>query len=182
MIWLVSKSRLCGQIDSQQHCMLDCTHLAYQVIRTAARTDQYLISKDLLLKARAESTKHFIRHLIKASWSSNDNTSRIWLGLWNEHTLKSLLTQSLEARMTLQTRQAYISIARQLTAPLLSAYYQMRTITHPRQSQPAEQTRRPPCTQQPVIFSNIHIYKCHHPLLLHYSTTLTQLLISPLSP
>ena len=32
--------------------------------------------------------------------------------------------------MTLQTRAAYISIARKLTAPLLTAYYQMRTLTH----------------------------------------------------
>jgi len=107
--------------------MIDCTHLPYQAIRTA---DQNLIAKDLLHTARAQSTKHFIRQLIRASWSSNGNTSRIWLGLWNEHTLRSLLTQSLEARMTLQTRKAYISIARKLTAPLLSAYYQMRTITH----------------------------------------------------
>jgi len=32
--------------------------------------------------------------------------------------------------MTLQARRNYISIARKLTAPLLTAYYQMRTITH----------------------------------------------------
>ena len=97
---------------------------------------------------------------------STTQTSRLWLGMWNEETLSSLLRQTLDSPITLQERRLYITTARKLTAPLLTAYYDMldaantRSHTASAVNLPEEQQQQGVITLTPHlrnILENIHI-------------------------
>jgi hypothetical protein len=104
-------------------------------IREKALKEQGLAVVHSLAATKSEHRKHFIQQFAKASWTKSPNIDRIWLGLWNQDTLKQLMKPSIKADMSNQTRQSYIKLTRKLTKPLLSAYYTMQDIfthtTHP---------------------------------------------------
>jgi hypothetical protein len=165
----LSKCSICGQPDSQAHCMLACQHPPFHKLRTKARLDQGLAAADLISKTASKNMIHFIQQVVHASWTSSSSTSRIWLGLWNEQTLQSMLRQPLRAPMSLPNRQQYIKTVRILTAPLLEAYYGMLSIvTHLDHSTTAPSTATdedPAVIPTPSYLSDIleNTYTQHHP-------------------
>ena len=128
---IVEKCYLCGQMDSQAHCMLDCPHPPLIALRQETQKAQEVLALTLLKTTNNKDKLHFIHQFIKASWTSSDNTPRIWLGLWNEDTLSQLMRHSIDAPLSEPNRNAYIILARTLTSPLITAYYQIQDIlTH----------------------------------------------------
>jgi hypothetical protein len=123
-----AKCGLCGQLDSQRHCMLECTHHQFTAIRRAARISQALIAERLMQKYPSACFKHFIQQVCHASWTDATHLERIWLGIWCPDTLKGLLLQSTTSELTMSERYIYIKIASKLTAPLIDAYHQMLDI------------------------------------------------------
>lgn len=114
----------CFQKDSQAHCMLECPHLPFAAIRKSAKIKQCGIAADLLRTFAAdEDLKHFVQQMCHASWAPSPHISRIWLGTWSMHTLHELLGQPMDTPMTMQQRYTYINTAKQLTAPLITAYH-----------------------------------------------------------
>jgi hypothetical protein len=120
-----AKCHLCGQQDSQRHCMLECPHHLFDTIRRSARIAQELIAVKLMQKHPSPCCKHFIQQMCLASWTDATHLERIWLGLWCPDTLKGLLLQSTTSALTMTERYDYIEIASKLTAPLINAYHQM---------------------------------------------------------
>ena len=119
----------CGQLDSQRHCMLECTHPPFTDIRQAAKTSQALVASKLIKKYPAPCFKHFIQSLCHASWTDATHLERIWLGIWCPDTLQGLLMQPMNTSLTMSERYRYIKLAAQLTAPLIDAYHQLVDIT-----------------------------------------------------
>jgi hypothetical protein len=121
---------LCGQMDSQSHCMHDCTHAPYTRIRAEARDKQGVVAQRLFrAQATSPTLKHFIEQICHGSWINTLNTHRLGLGRWNQQLLGLLLLrQNLKAPMSSAKRHTCIKIARKLTAPLLVAYYEMTTL------------------------------------------------------
>jgi hypothetical protein len=117
-----AKCGLCGQVNSQRHCMLECTHHQFTVIRRAARISQALIAERLMRKNPSACFKHFIQQVCHASWTDATHFERIWLGIWCPDTLKGLLLQSTTSKLTMSERYIYIKIAFKLTAPLIDAF------------------------------------------------------------
>jgi hypothetical protein len=161
-----SKCTLCGQTDSQAHCMLHCTHTSFTAIRKTAQEQQGITAREILLTTKSLNQEYFIKQFITASWMSTTQTSRLWLGMWNEDTLSSLLRQTLDSPITLQERRLYITIARKLTAPLLTAYYDMLDVANSRShtastvKSSGEQPAQGVITLTPYlrnILENIHI-------------------------
>ena len=130
-----AKCYLCGDIDSQNHCMLDCPHPSLTPIREQALREQERIIVLSLQATSSAHRKHFIQQFATASWTKSPNIGRIWLGLWNQDTLQQLILPSTHSPMNNQTRQSYIQLSRKLTAPLLAAYYEIQDLlthtTHP---------------------------------------------------
>jgi hypothetical protein len=122
------KCRLCGETDSQQHCMIDCTHPPFDLVREEAKIKHAKIGRDLLETSKSSNRTHFIQQFVHASWTSSPQTERIWLGLWTTNTLPLMLKLKLNAPLSMQTRAAYIKVIRKLTAPLLKAYRAMLEI------------------------------------------------------
>ena len=146
--------------------MLHCSHAPFTAIRTTAQEQQGIAARELLLTTKSPNQEHFIKQFITASWMSTTQTSRLWLGMWNEETLSSLLRQTLDSPITLQERRLYITTARKLTAPLLTAYYDMldaantRSHTASAVNLPEEQQQQGVITLTPHlrnILENIHI-------------------------
>ena len=132
-----AKCGLCGQLDSQSHCMLDCTHAPFTELRRNAKAKQTKIA-DTLLKAKpAKGIVYLIKQFCTASWNNKYFTSRIWLGLWNHDLLSLMTNRPLTSPMSNSTRSQYIKVTRKLTAPLLDCFYAMVTIIGGRQGQPA---------------------------------------------
>jgi len=168
-----SRCYLCGQSDSQAHCMLDCPHPPFHVIRIKARREQGEVALKLLEDNPSLNMQHFIKQFSHASWISSTTTSRIWLGLWNQDTIKLLFRQSISAPLSEPTRLLYAKLTRKLTAPLLSAYYEMQDIlarqTHPT-TLPTTHTNTPntPTCDIPIpdfiktVLENTHIQTSSH--------------------
>ena len=126
----------CGKHDNQEHIMLECSHPLLQPIRDNARQAQYKIAHDLRLKYSSRLTRYFIEQLTHASWTMTPTqTRRIWLGMWSQDTLQSLLPteQTLANSMSTSDRYTYHTIVRLLTAPLIEAYRQMIKLQLPTQ-------------------------------------------------
>ena len=123
-----SQCRLCRQKDTQSHCMLECSHHSYHIIRQTAQDQQSHIAGELFNSTTSTNIRHFIRQLVDKSWTPSDHLSRIWLGMWNQDTLSLLLRQSLDSPLTMVERRLYITTARKLIAPLLKAYTEMQAI------------------------------------------------------
>jgi hypothetical protein len=178
-----AKCHLCGQLDSQQHCMLDCTHSSFTTIRHSAQQAQADIALNMLNTMHSDHTTHFIQQLVQASWTPSHHTSRIWLGLWNTQTLGMLLKQSLDSPISMQARQTYIKMAKQLTAPLIEAYTAMQVviIANPRRDNPDQASLHP--SAQPLsltsslrlILENTHLQYApdNAPCLLNSIDTVT---------
>ena len=132
-----AKCGLCGQLDSQSHCMLECTHTPFIELRRHAKAKQTKIA-DTLLKAKpAKGIVYLIQQFCTASWNNKHFTSRIWLGLWNNDLLSLMTNRPLTSPLSNSTRSRYIKVTRKLTAPLLDCFYAMVTIIGGRQGQPA---------------------------------------------
>ena len=158
------KCRLCGETDSQQHCMIDCTHPPFDLVRKEAKIEQAAIGRDLLETSKSSNRTHFIQQFLHASWTSSPQTVRIWLGLWTTDTLQLMLKQKLNAPISMQARTAYIKVIRKLTAPLLKAYRAMLDINNKctAPEHPASTLLHPPSTTLPLssthrtLLENIH--------------------------
>jgi hypothetical protein len=66
--------------------------------------------------------------LFHASWIDSPQTTRLWLGTWQLHTLQALLGHAADEKPTAKQRYAYIRIAKLMTEPLISAYNKMINI------------------------------------------------------
>jgi hypothetical protein len=115
----------CNLPDNQAHCMLDCPYQLFIPIRKQARAEQARIAQSLIQKQSDPLLTHFMQTFCHASWTSTPQTTRLWLGTWQLHTLQSLLRQDVETPITNHSRYTYIKVAKALTAPLLHAYHQM---------------------------------------------------------
>jgi len=115
----------CKLPDNQAHCMLDCPYQTFIPIRKQARAEQARIAYGLIQKYTDPLLTHFMQTFCHASWTSTPQTTRLWLGTWQVHTLQSLLQQDVELPITNHSRYTYIKVAKALTAPLLYAYHQM---------------------------------------------------------
>ena len=120
-----AQCRHCGQPDTQEHCMLDCSLPQFTSIRRAARVKQAGIASALMTKHTGDPNKiHFIQMLCHASWEqSSPNIKRVWLGTWTEDLLRQLLKQPATERLLQHDRRHYHKIARKLIVPLREAYY-----------------------------------------------------------
>ena len=117
--------RHCRQPDSQKHCMLACPNPAFTRIRSEARIAQAKIATELMDNIGPHQ-KHFIRQICAGSWiKEGPHLERLWLGTWRPEMLASLILPPLESHLAGTTRHKYISLARQLSAPLLTAYRQI---------------------------------------------------------
>ena len=122
----VARCPHCSMLDNQSHCILECTFAPLHAIRRAADVAQAVIALKLsAIHAPDPDLVHFIQQISHASWTSSPHISRIWLGTWSMHTLSQLLGTPADSPLTTQQRGAYISVAKQLTAPLISAYRNM---------------------------------------------------------
>lgn len=108
--------------------MLNCTFAAFIPIRRAAQIKQAAIATKLLQATACENLTAFIQNLCHASWISTPQTTRIWLGTWQLHTLRGLLGNAIDKPLSLTERYRYITAIRKLTAPLLQAYHSMINI------------------------------------------------------
>ena len=120
--------RLCGAIDSQQHCMLDCPDQRIVRIRYAAGKKQSKAFAELCTPNLPSKFRHFAQQISHGSWTRSPNLSRIWLGMWNLDTLRTMIQPALTAPLTMDDRKRYIKIARKLTRPLIQAYSKMLTL------------------------------------------------------
>ena len=135
--------RLCALPDSQTHCMLECPDPRLDPIRNTARHEQKEIYAEIIHPKTPSKFKYFAQQLIHGSWTDSPNLSRIWLGMWNQDTLVTMIKPSLTAPLSMAHRTKYITIARKLTKPLLKAYSAMiaQILTQPlRRSTGAEPT------------------------------------------
>jgi hypothetical protein len=55
-----AKCDFCGQVDSQRHCMFECTHHQFTAILRATRISQALIAERLMQKYPSACFYHFI--------------------------------------------------------------------------------------------------------------------------
>ena len=124
-----AKCHHCGELDSQHHCMLDCPYPPFTQIRETARQNQQIIARELRVKHSSDRFQHFIRTLCRKSWTPDPHISRIWLGLWTQETLASMIRQSTAHSLSMAARKTYQDIVRRLTAPLLEAYQQQLDLT-----------------------------------------------------
>ena len=124
----VNQCRLCGQLDSQQHCMLACPDARLIKIRSTARDKQNKIYLEVIVPNTPERFRYFAQQLLLGSWTQSPNLSRIWLGMWNLDTLRTMIKPSLTAPLTKSHRRIYLKIARRLTKPLILAYSEMLNV------------------------------------------------------
>jgi len=162
----------CHQPDSQGHCMLACRNPRFTEIRTEARITQSKIATALMEK-NGPHQKHFIQQLCTASWEMNSpHVERIWLGTWRPEMLPGLIATPTTARLGATTRHQYISLARQLTAPLLKAYRAIVDINVTqrdraqgyRDYQPPEHDEEeaaPPTTDDLTYHDHLHLAALH---------------------
>lgn len=146
-----SQCRLCGALDSQQHCMLECTHPQMTPLREAAHQAQRAVILDQLGSCPPPEFKYFAQQFLHGSWSPSPNTSRIWLGMWNQDTLKQLIQPNLSSPLTKQVRRAYIKLAAKLTRPLTTAYNAMLAVI---MKSPLSAGSTLPCRPVPPLLCN----------------------------
>jgi hypothetical protein len=115
-----AKCGLCGQVDYQRHCMLECTHHQFTAICRAARILQALIDERLMKKYPSACFKHFIQQVCHTSWTNATHLERIWLGIWCPETLKGLLLQSTTSELTMSEWYIYIKLPPNLLLLLLT--------------------------------------------------------------
>ena len=132
---LTAKCVLCGMKDSQQHCMLECPHPPFTAIRNIAKKEQAETATLLRAKYPSRGAMHFTDQICHGSWTPSDNTSRLWLGLWNRSLLEEVLRQDLAAPLSMTSRKIYLKIARALTKPLINAYTGLLLIINATQAQ-----------------------------------------------
>ena len=130
-----AKCGLCGQSDSQSHCMLQCPYELFTELRQRAKTQQNNTADALLKTKPAKEIVYFIQKFCQSSWNNLHLTSRIWLGLWNKNLLSLMTNRPLTTPLSMSTRSQYIKVARKLTAPLLTCYYDMLTVINGKQGQ-----------------------------------------------
>jgi hypothetical protein len=119
----IEKCPHCSALDSQAHCMLECTHPPFTAPRLAAKQKQGKIAQKLREKhADDEHLQYFIEQLHGASWTDSPNISRLWLGTWTMSTLQRLLGQPADTPMSAHQRFKYITVVKKMTKPLLIAY------------------------------------------------------------
>ena len=123
-----SQCRLCGALDSQEHCMLECTHPKMTPLRAKAHQKQRDVILEHLGSNPPSEFKYFAQQFLHGSWNPSPNTSRIWLGMWNHNTLDQLIQPNLSSKLTKHVRRSYIKIAKLLTIPLTTAYHAMLAI------------------------------------------------------
>ena len=77
----VARCPHCQQLDSQAHCMIDCSFSSFSPIRHRAKTKQAAVARALLEEHEDDQDiQYFIQQLCHASWTRSRNISRIWLG------------------------------------------------------------------------------------------------------
>ena len=140
----VHNCRLCGQVDSQQHCMLECPNSRLVNIRRATRNQQNKIYLEIIDPDTPEVFRYFAQQLMLGSWTPSPNLSRIWLGMWNLDTLRTMIKPSITAPLSKSHRNAYIKIARRLTKPLILAYSEMLAINTRHTAPPVTSSTRVP--------------------------------------
>jgi len=126
---MIQACRLCQQPDSQMHCMLDCPHPPFALVRRQAQQEQSVAYGKILARSSSNMLKYFVQQMFTASWTSTPNLHRIWLGTWNPRTLESLLPSSLDTAMSMSMRRVFIDAAKRMTKPLMKAYLTMLDIT-----------------------------------------------------
>jgi hypothetical protein len=115
-----AKCGLCGQVDSQHHCMLECMHHQFTAIHRAARISQALIAEKLMTKYPSACFKHFIQQVCHANWTDATHLERIWQGICCSPSRLNSLCRTDICTST--------NIAFKLTAPLIDAYHRMLDI------------------------------------------------------
>ena len=118
----------CKQPDSQAHCMLACPMTKLTPLRKSARVQQSKVAAKLLAETDCPNITYFIQMLFHASWIDSPQTSRLWLGTWQLHTLQALLGHAADEKPTAKQRYSYIRIAKLMTEPLITAYNKMINI------------------------------------------------------
>ena len=118
----------CKQLDSQAHCMLACPMAKLTPLRKTARIQQSKVAAKLLSETECPNATYFIQMLFHASWIDSPQTTRLWLGTWQLHTLQALLGHAADEKPTAKQRYAYIRIAKLMTEPLIAAYNKMINI------------------------------------------------------
>ena len=123
----LSKCKLCGRKDNQEHILLDCPHPALRLIR--ADIKQHLDeAAEPILKQHNLILINMTKCFLRTAWESHPTrTRRIWLGLWNPHLITHLLCCNIHGDQLLNTTlQGEIkATARTLTRPLLQGYMEL---------------------------------------------------------
>ena len=122
--------KLCGLPDSREHCMLNCSYPPFSAIRREAQEAHARLLVDIK-GSHTNKQKYFATQFITGAWNRVDQrqVASFWLGLWNSTTLQCLIKQNLRSPKTMSERRSYTALARKLTQPLLTAYYQMLDIS-----------------------------------------------------
>jgi hypothetical protein len=110
--------------------MLNCSYPPFSAIRREAQEAHARLLVDIK-GSHTNKQKYFATQFITGAWNRVDQrqVASFWLGLWNSTTLQCLIKQNLRSPMTMSERRSYTALARKLTQPLLTAYYQMLDIS-----------------------------------------------------
>lgn len=128
--------KLCGEIDSQMHILLECNDTEFADLRQHAHETLLHVADELRRNALCEYQKRVIQFFIDHAFdASYEDIDRLWLGTWNAHVLREALfykamdlnvTDNMSYETAMQIQQVIVA----LTKPLVTATKKIMHQTH----------------------------------------------------
>ena len=121
-----AKCKLCGQIDSQRHMLLQCRGSAvFTPLRERAKDAQATILQKIIqgtkgCPAPAQWIRKALINFRDLCWDDRwEHTERLWLGTWNNDTTRAVSgMEDIDQRVDFLERQAFRKHIKELMDPL----------------------------------------------------------------